>query len=210
MKKKKEVGQENDSQIVLRSLKTASFNLEIVGIQPLISNRISEQTQKQIEDKRSRKGTKVRIKMAKLLPQERFEASMHKTIDGKYGYPAIGFKQSFIAAGRYLDSMSMEYLKGSIHVLGDILPLKYKEIRMRCDHTKKDPATYRAEFVGWSCILPISYNRDLISPEQIAQIFEYAGFHIGVGAWRPARSGQFGTYRVKRTKYFNAMYSVVL
>ena len=75
---------------------------------------------------------------------------------------------------------------------------------MREDRVKIGPGTtsltYRPMFEKWSCVLPIAYNANLISAEQIAQIFEYAGFHVGVGDWRPARNGEFGMFRVITNK----------
>jgi hypothetical protein len=55
---------------------------------------------------------------------------------------------------------------------------------------------YRGEFKDWSCTLRLSYNANVLSPEQIVNLFNVAGYAIGVGEWRPARDGSFGRFRV--------------
>ena len=55
---------------------------------------------------------------------------------------------------------------------------------------------YRPEFKTWSTTLTIRYNRNAITPEQIANLLNYGGFSNGVGEWRPSRDGSHGTFHV--------------
>lgn len=56
---------------------------------------------------------------------------------------------------------------------------------------------YRGAFpTGWQTTLTIRYNRNAISPDQIIQLFNLAGFHIGVGDWRPQKDGSYGMFEV--------------
>ena len=56
---------------------------------------------------------------------------------------------------------------------------------------------YRAEFKTWSTELLITYNKAAISIEQIVNLFRLGGFANGIGDWRPAKDGSFGTFHVE-------------
>lgn len=55
---------------------------------------------------------------------------------------------------------------------------------------------YRPEFPEWEIDVPVSYDARLISLESLVNLFERAGYSIGVGAFRPECSGCHGTFRV--------------
>ena len=55
---------------------------------------------------------------------------------------------------------------------------------------------YRPEFPKWRAEMTLRYNADAISLDQIVNIFNLAGFGVGVGEWRPERDGQFGMFHV--------------
>lgn len=54
---------------------------------------------------------------------------------------------------------------------------------------------YRAEFKTWSTELLIEYNANVITMEQIVNLFRLGVFPNGVGDWRPACDGRYGTFR---------------
>ena len=45
-------------------------------------------------------------------------------------------------------------------------------------------------------VLKIRFNAAAISPEQIINLLNWAGFHCGIGGWRHERGGTFGQYHV--------------
>jgi len=56
---------------------------------------------------------------------------------------------------------------------------------------------YRGEFKKWAVELLIRHNARVLSAEQVANLFNTAGFAIGVGEWRPQRDGSFGMFHVE-------------
>lgn len=56
---------------------------------------------------------------------------------------------------------------------------------------------YRPMYVGWSVTLTIEFNVHAISAEWIAYLLNVAGFAVGVGEWRPEKSGTFGMFEVR-------------
>ena len=55
---------------------------------------------------------------------------------------------------------------------------------------------YRPEFQEWSVALRIRYNAAAISPEQIVNLYNVAGFAVGIAEWRPERDGSNGMFEV--------------
>ena len=55
---------------------------------------------------------------------------------------------------------------------------------------------YRPEFKEWRVKLPIRYNEDAISLDQIVNLFNLGGFGVGIGEWRPEKRGVHGMFHV--------------
>lgn len=183
-------------------LKTVKIKLK--GITPLIVNKFSCKSQKQIADKQQ---GKAKDKKPPKDPKADFEAAtyfMPGSKNKKYGFPASGFKQAAVSACRYVDGITMTHVKGSFHVLGDLVEIKIKgkpnmredTVRIGGFGAKVADLRYRPEFVDWTCELVIRYNTSAITAEQIAHLLNVAGFSIGVGDWRPERDGSFGMFEV--------------
>ena len=64
---------------------------------------------------------------------------------------------------------------------------------------------YRGEFKKWHCKEPIRFNANVLSLEQIINIFDTAGFSTGVGEWRPQKNGDYGMFHVARGKDENKL-----
>ena len=56
---------------------------------------------------------------------------------------------------------------------------------------------YRGEFKQWSTTLNIRYNANVMSMEQIVNLFNIGGFSCGVGEWRPEKGGSNGMFHVE-------------
>jgi hypothetical protein len=55
---------------------------------------------------------------------------------------------------------------------------------------------YRGEFFPWAARLQVRFNANVLSPAQILNLINTAGFAVGVGEWRPERGGQSGLFHV--------------
>lgn len=55
---------------------------------------------------------------------------------------------------------------------------------------------HRAEFPLWAVKVPVTTNSSIISLEQLVNLFNIAGFGVGVGEWRPERDRHNGTWIV--------------
>ena len=62
----------------------------------------------------------------------------------------------------------------------------------------KAPSTlsYRVEFIDWETELTVEFAPGILSPDQVVNLFNLAGFHTGVGSWRPENGGSHGQFGV--------------
>ena len=179
------------------------LELELFGTSPLICHAWSEKAKKQMLDKQMKKA--VVGKEAK-NPEQDFKDSLYPLPKpngngSEYGFPAVAFKAAAVRAASNLD-ITMVQARQMFHVLpdqGDLVEIDGSPT-MREDMVRLNGKTadirYRGEFKTWKTTLKIRYNADVISDEQVVNLFNLAGFSVGVGEWRPERNGSFGCFNL--------------
>jgi len=193
--------------VAIYELGKKEMYLRLRGETSLIVHRFSAKTKDAILKKQQKKATKAKEARD---PEAEYLAAMY-IIDKKkdlHGFPAAGFKKTAVRAGVDCD-MKMTQLRGRFHVFGldskDFITIDTKKGPiMREDTVRLATGTtdlrYRPEYVDWSCTLRIVYNSSVITPEQIINLYNIAGFAVGVGEWRPERNGQFGMFEIETDK----------
>jgi hypothetical protein len=183
--------------VEMKKINIQRVELKLEGISPLIVHAWSAKAIKEMLDKQMKKA-----KTAKEAkdPERDYREAFYRLPDGKPGFPTIAFKKAAVSAGgRFSDGLKMTELRGAFFIEGEMAEI-IGEPRMREDMVRVGMGTadirYRPEFPQWGTTLEISYNEDAISLEQLVNIFNLAGFGVGVGEWRPERDGQFGMFRV--------------
>ncbi len=139
------------------------------------------------------------------LPKRRLEiGEAWGPMKGVFGFPASAFKKALVTACSFVQGVKKTWIRGLVHVHGDLLPITYAKLYNRQDTVRVGPfgkrsadIRFRGEFHDWSVQLRISYNRSAISPEQIAMLINNAGFSVGVGEWRPEKDGSSGTFAIE-------------
>ncbi len=172
------------------------MKIAVVGDSPLICHKWSDKAKKMMLDKQMKKP-----KAAKEAkdPEQDFRDSLYEHPDGGYGFPAVGFKASAVGACRFSDGIKMTEARGAFHVIGELVQIE-GEPTMREDMVRIAMGTadirYRGEFKEWSAVLTVSYNASALSEAQIVNLFNVAGFGVGVGEWRPEKNGSYGRFHV--------------
>ena len=96
----------------------------------------------------------------------------------------------------------MRNIKEGVTLIGDILPLDYKKVKVvthwgRTSGMKGSPRKImRNAFEDWSVKVTIQFNKANLSAEQIVNVLNWAGFHIGVGGFRKEKTGNFGAFHI--------------
>jgi hypothetical protein len=184
--------------IELPKLNIKTIEMRIEGLSPLISHRWSEKSRKEMADNH---GHVPRQAKGARDPEQEYEDSLYVHQDGGFGFPAGAFKESAVSAVSQISGLTKVFTRGAFHVnLGQELVQIEGEPRMREDMVRIGMGTadlrYRGEFETWAATLRVSYNAQAISPGQIANLFNTAGFAVGVGEWRPEKDGSYGMFGV--------------
>lgn len=191
------VSKKTEEVVEIKAINIQRVTITLIGDSPLIVHAWSSKAKKEMLDKQMKKA-----KTAKAAkdPSRDYEEAFYRLDDGKPGFPTIAFKAAAVSAGgRFSDGLKMTELRGAFHIEGELVEV-IGSPRMREDMVRVGMGTadirYRPEFPQWRVDLPVRYNADKISMEQMANIFNLAGFGVGVGEWRPEKDGQFGMFHV--------------
>jgi hypothetical protein len=183
-------------QIVIPRINRKAVDVPIVGDSVLVCHKWSEKAKRQMLDKQMKKAKTAR---AAKDPEQEFQDSLYRHPDGGYGFPAVAFKCAAVSACRYAD-MKMTVARGAFHVNGELVNLEVDEPVMREDMVRIAMGTadirYRGSFPLWRTKLSVTYNADVFSLEQIFNLFNLAGFGVGVGEHRPEKNGSWGRFHV--------------
>ena len=172
------------------------MQVTLIGDSALISHRWSDKAKKEMLDKQQ-----LKAKQAKGAkdPERDYRESLYAHPEGGHGFPCVAFKAAAVSACRFTDGIKMTEARGAFHVNGELARIE-GEASMREDMVRIGMGTadirYRGEFRDWRTTLTITYNADVFSQAQIVNLFNLAGFGVGVGEWRPEKDGSYGRFHV--------------
>ena len=189
-----------ETRVSIPAVDIGTFSLRLVGDSSLVVHKWSDKAKKMMLDKQMKKAKGG--KEAK-DPEQDYQDSLYHMPDGEgYGFPAVAFKAAAIGACRFVDGLSMTEARGAFHVQGELVRIE-GEPQMREDMVRLETGTadirYRGEFPKWETTISIRFNRQALTVEQLINLFNIAGFSIGVGEGRPLgrkSSGSWGMFHV--------------
>lgn len=204
--------------VEIPSLKLETAVIHVVGDTPLIVHKWSEKAKKEIRDKQMKKATtkkEAKDPVADFIdtlywldgePEEKTQEAFEKALanGARFGFPATAFKQCALNGGYWLGAID----KKTIAKAGIIIPCEFVEIKgravtMREDMVKVGAMTkvadirYRAQIENWEADIPVKFASNVISLEQVVNLFNLGGFACGVGEWRNEKNGVFGSFHVE-------------
>ncbi len=186
-----------EETIEIPRIELERFEIPIVGDSALIMHKWSEKAKKQMLDKQMKIASQ--SKAAK-DPEQDFKDCIYYDDDGDFAFPSVAFKAAAVSACRFTDGTKMTVARGAFHVEGEFVKIHDADPTPREDMVRVGMGTadirYRAEFKGWTAKVPVTYNKAALSKEQIVNLFNLAGFGVGVGEWRPEKDGPYGRFHV--------------
>ena len=191
-----------EEKINLKRLEIGRIQVKIVGTSPYLPEPMDMEVLERYNKLKSKQG----YSKDDISEEDKVKVKFYYDEKGKYGIPARAFYNSMIRASSYLfeiKSGGMRNIKEGINIKGNIIPLKYKKVEVlthwgRTAGMSGAPRKImRNAFNDWSCELEIEYNKSNLSAEQIINVLNWAGFHIGVGGFRKEKTGNFGNFVVK-------------
>jgi len=197
-----------DQQVSIPGVKIDRFQMTIEGDTPLLCHKFSERSKQAMLDKQM---GQPRGPKAPKDPQQDYEECLYVGEDGWYGFPADGIKKACVdTAKRFVDDLHGTEARGAFFIIaqgidrssGQPLVMLQGEPEMHESMVRIARGTsdirYRAMFRKWSITFEVRYNPNVITQAGIVNLLEAAGFHIGIGDWRPDKDGTFGMFHVAR------------
>lgn len=196
------MAQSSSTSIELPPLNIQTMDIVVVGDTPLICHAWSSKAKKEMLDKQMKKAKAGR---AAKDPEQDFVESLYPLPDGGYGFPVIAFKNAAVTACTSVSGITKVAARQAFRVGSSLNGSELVKIEgctpePREDMVKVGMGTadirYRGQFVSWWTSIRVRFNANVLSAEQIVNLFNTAGFGVGVGEWRMERDGQFGCFHV--------------
>lgn len=192
---------EKIDEVIVDPLLIMTTRMKIMGITPFLMNKMADKDKLNLLNKqKGQPGEKVKIRNI----EEELENKIHRLSNGTVGIPVVAIKKSMVEAAPIL-GMEKRQVRGGLFIIaeeGNLVPLKYKKREVN-ESTTRDSGigrtprtTFRPQFNDWSCEFTVKYNAKQITTHQIVSLLKIAGFHVGLGSWRPLTDGNFGTFTV--------------
>ena len=190
-----------DIAIELPKLNIETMEITIIGETPLICHRWSEKAKKEMLDKQMKKAKPAK---AAKDPEEDYRQSLYELPGGGYGFPVVAFKNAAVTACTSVAGITKVAARQAFRVGSSLDGGELVEIHgvpeMREDMVRIGMGTadirYRGQFVNWWATVIVRYNANVLSAEQIVNLFNTSGFGVGLGEWRMEKDGQYGCFRV--------------
>jgi hypothetical protein len=201
---------------VVKEIRLETFPVKLVGDTPLIVHAWSDKARNEMLDKQMKKaktGREARNPMADFInslywitpkPETEDETGFEKAVKkgAKFGFPSTAFKSAAASAGYRGGVMpNVVATHGAFHIEDELVEIKGTPV-MREDMVRLSGINaaadirFRGQFSEWTTTFMVRYNSMTISPEIIVNLFNLAGFSVGVGEWRPEKKGRFGMFHV--------------
>lgn len=201
----------SDVSIELPALNIQQMDITLIGDTPLICHQWSEKAKKSMLDKQMKKAKPA--KEAK-DPEADYLASLYELPEGGgYGFPVVAFKCAAVTACTSVAGITkvaarQAFRVGSTLERSELAPI-HGEPEMREDMVRIGMGTadirYRGQFVHWWTTIRVHFNANVLSAEQIANLFNTAGFGVGIGEWRMEKDGQYGCFHVATAEEISAI-----
>jgi hypothetical protein len=187
---------------------TERLRIPITGTAPLIVHRWSEKAKLELLESQQGKSKPKEPRD----PDAEYEASLYRMAreDGApgYGFPSLAFKSCVVETFRFFGKeITKVLLQQSVFVHGiltsadpaPLIPI-IGEPKMREDIVRIGKGgtqnRFRGEFTEWSAKLDLTYVTAALSQDTMLSLLDAGGMFVGIGEWRPEKSGESGTFMI--------------
>ena len=184
--------------VTLKQRGTSSIGVRLVGLTPLIQNNFSQKAMEQMLSKhvgrteeRKKKNPRQCIEDAKVL-----------NMRGEVCIPPTAIKKSMLTALANIKTDKSWQVKQAVFVDALSVPVKFESMQPRLDMVRTSGVNrvpdvrFRPQFNDWEATVVVVYGSDCVSLDLVLNLLQLAGDGVGIGEWRPEKSGTSGRFRI--------------
>ena len=185
---------------------TERLRVPVVGTAPLIVHKWSEKAKRELLESQQGKEKPKEPRD----PDTEYQASLYRmALKGGgegYGFPSLAFKSCIVETFRFFGkAVTKVLLQQSVFVHGvltkadpaPLLPITGEPV-MRDDVVRIGRGgtqnRFRGEFTEWSAVIDLTYVTAALNRDAVLSMLDAGGMFVGVGEWRPEKSGESGTF----------------
>jgi hypothetical protein len=153
---------------------------------------------------------KAKTRQAIPAPEEEAENGTYRLEDGTLGFPAAAFKKAVVSAakGRKVGRLGLPGI-----VISSVFETT-EHVQLVHPDTGQPLADYTIDIRGarpqgqgmvrrarprldeWACDIDLEYDEELIAEGLLRDLLERAGRNVGVGNFRPEKTGRYGRFEI--------------
>lgn len=199
------VTQKKDKTIAVVDLKRGIIDVCILGLTPIILNRVSEKAKRELLFPSKKKTGAARAQSLKHNPREEFVNSPYLLGPDSptlLAHLPEAFKAAIRGAGVDMPGTSKAQLGRCLWVEGLRIPLYglpelIMSVVRSSDINHTPDIRTRCIIPQWACHLTLNFAEPILTAKMVASYLAAAGMTQGIGDWRPEKgSGTHGQFKI--------------
>lgn len=197
---------EENSEIVIMAIDTGTMDFCVVGTTPLIINRVSQKSGRELLSPSGKKGAVEKASSLKHDPIKEFRDSPYllqeKDAPTLIAGLSAWFKKSMLTAALDTPGAKKTQIGRLVRVTGERIPVYgipklFMAITRSADMNRTPDVRSRALLPEWACRVRVTFTKPMLREQSIANLLAMAGITSGVGDWRQEKgSGSYGSFRL--------------
>lgn len=194
-----------DVQIQIQQITMKEIHFMLLGKTPLIMNRFNQKAWQELLMPSPRGNRAGREQTLKHNPSEEFRGAMYKNRNpdapALIHMPNRAFHKAIASAALDLPGATkakIERLTQMPEINVDLfgVPHLFCAMVRNSDINRTPDVRTRPIFPQWACRVTMTYVKDILTEQSIANLMGAAGMLIGIGDWRGERGGSYGKFEL--------------
>jgi hypothetical protein len=195
-----------EGEIFVMEVKKGIGHFCILGTSPLICNRMSEKTSRELLLPKGKKNAAEKASTLKHEPMTEYRNSPYRSLlDGnptRIQLLSSMFKGAMRTAALDLPGTKKAQIGRLTYVVGDRVnvfgtPQIFMSITRSADMNRTPDVRTRAILPRWACQISVNFVEPIINLQAVTNLLAAGGITSGIGDWRIEKgSGSYGSYRL--------------
>lgn len=193
-----------NTEVFIQKVEQAQLTFYILGLSPLICNRMSEKTMRELLLPAPKKTAASKAVTLKHDPLQEYRDSPYRNLDAKAPTRlqplASMFKKAMMTAALDIPGAKKAQIGRLLYVVGDRIdlygrPELFMSVTRSADMNRTPDVRSRAILREWACKITVRFTIPIIKDVSVINLLAAAGTQAGVGDYRVEKgAGSYGTF----------------